>query len=235
MRSSVLLLFSLALVLSSASSPVRAQAIDESDTGAWYMYMWNHDLANSRLGFQGDIQHRNWDLGGDLEQLLIRGGLTWRPESSTAKFTLGYAWIKSGAFGPSSASSYERRLYQEALIPQMLGTKIFLTHRIRLEQRDVDGQDHRNRLRYFIGLNYPLNQRTLGQGAVYLSFYNELFINLERNIGNNLRVDHFDRNRSYAAIGYSLTDHSRLQFGYMHQETENWGKGQLQFNLIHNF
>src|SRR5690606_33290629 len=111
-----------------------------------------------------------WDLGGDLEQLLIRGGLTWRPESSTVKFTLGYAWIKSGAFGPSSASSYERRLYQEALIPQMLGTKIFLTHRIRLEQRDVDGQNHGDLLDDFCGVSFTVNQRTLRQRAVYLSF-----------------------------------------------------------------
>ncbi|MDT8399294.1 MAG: DUF2490 domain-containing protein, partial [Pseudomonadales bacterium] len=212
-----------------------AQDVNEDKTGAWYMYMWNKDLDNSSYGFQGDIQHRNWNLGGDLEQLLIRGGLTWRPQKSSIKYTLGYAYIKSGAFGPNSATTSERRLYQEALIPQRLGSKAYITHRIRLEQRDVDGQDYRNRLRYFVGLNYPLNQDTLGKGAVYLAFYNELFMNFERNIGNDRRVDYFDRNRTYAAIAYSLSNNSRLQFGYMHQETEFFGKGQLQLNLIQNF
>ena len=45
----------------------------------------------------------------------------------------------------------------------------------------------------------------------------------------------FDRNRTYVALGYSLSDNIRLQFGYMHQETDNLGKGQLQFNLFHRF
>ncbi len=84
-------------------------------------------------------------------------------------------------------------------------------------------------------MNYPFNQNNLGEGAVYLSLYNELFLNLEQSIGNNRYVDHFDRNRTYAALGYSLTDSMRMQFGYMHQETDNVGKGQWQFNLFHSF
>ena len=64
---------------------------------------------------------------------------------------------------------------------------------------------------------------------------NELFVNLERDIGNGREVDYFDRNRTYVALGYSLSDNIRLQFGYMHQETDNLGKGQLQFNLFHRF
>lgn len=232
-----ILLVAAVSVAFSLLTPVQAavDAVDEGDTGAWYMYMWSVDPDGSRLGFQGDIQHRNWDLGGDLEQLLVRGGLTWRPEGSSAKFTLGAAWIESGVFGPSDASSYERRLYQEALVPQRLGRRVQLTHRIRLEQRDVEGQDPRNRLRYFLGLNYPLNQDALGRGAVYLSLYNELFLNLERDAGGDVQVDYFDRNRSYAAIGYALSNRSRLQFGYMHQETDDVGKGQLQVNLIQSF
>lgn len=217
-----------------ASDPVAAQ-IDEDQTGAWYMYLWNTKLPDSNFGFQGDIQHRNFDVDGDLEQLLIRGGLTWSPENSNNTYTLGYANIKSGTFGSSDNTSGEHRLYQEALIPQRLGSKFFLTHRLRLEQRDVDGQDRRNRFRYFVGLNYPFNQDNLGEGAFYLSLYNEVFMNLEQSIGNNREVDYFDRNRAYVALGYSVTDDVRLQFGYMHQETDNLGKGQLQFNLFHRF
>lgn len=215
-------------------SDVQAQ-IDEDQVGAWYMYLWNTRMNNSNFGFQGDIQHRNWDIGGDLEQLLIRAGLTWSPEDSNNTYTLGYANIESGTFGSSDSKSREHRIYQEALIPQRLGSRVFLSHRLRLEQRDVDGQDKRNRFRYFVGLNYPFNQDSLGQGAIYLSLYNELFINLEKDIGNNRSVDNFDRNRSYVALGYSLSNDLRLQFGYMHQETDDVGKGQLQFNIFHRF
>ncbi len=55
-------------------------------TGAWYMYFFNAPFEGSQWGLQGDVQYRNWDLGGDLEQLLIRGGLTWRPKSFDAMF-----------------------------------------------------------------------------------------------------------------------------------------------------
>src|SRR5690606_36104090 len=113
----------------------------------------------------------------------------------------------------------------EALVSQLVGNKSFFSHRFRLVQRDVDNQDRRNRLRYALGLNYPLNQDTLGKGAVYLSLYNELFLNLEQDIGGGRQVDYFDRNRTYAALGYSLSDRTRLQFGYMHQELDNYGKG----------
>lgn len=217
------------------SSPIALAQIDEGDAGAWYMYFWNTKLEGSNFGFQGDIQHRNWDLGGDLEQLLVRGGLTWSPEESNNTYTLGYAHITSGRFGRSDVKSREGRLYQEATIPQRLGSRVFLTHRFRLEQREVDGQDRRNRFRYFVGMNYPFNQDNLGKGAVYLSLYNEVFVNLEQNIGSNRSVENFDRNRAYVAMGYSLSDDVRLQFGYMHQETDVWGKGQLQFNLFHRF
>lgn len=209
--------------------------IDEDQTGAWYMYLWNTTLEDSQFGFQGDIQHRNWDLGGDLEQLLIRGGITWSPEASNTKYTFGYAHITTGTFGSSRNTTKENRIYQEALVPQRIGEKLFVSHRFRLEQRWVENQDTRNRFRYFLNLNYPLNRSDLNKGSIYVSFYNEIFVNLERDIGSNRNVDEFDRNRAYLALGYSLTDRARLQFGYMQQKTRNENKGQLQFNLFHTF
>lgn len=209
--------------------------IDEDELGAWYTYAWNATFDERRIGFQGDIQYRNWDYVGDLEQLLVRAGVTFRFNESRALYTAGVAHITSGAYGDRSATTAERRAYQEASIPGRIGRKVFLTHRFRFEQRWLDGQDFRTRLRYFFGLSVPFNQDTLGKGAVYLSFYNELFANLERDIGDGRRVDSFDRNRAYLAIGRSLRDDLRLQVGYMFQKTETVGKGQLQINFIQTF
>ena len=215
------------------STPSRAQ-IDEDQLGAWYMYFWNVAAGDRRFGLQGDIQHRNWDSGGDLEQLLIRGGLTWQPEGGSGLYTLGLAHITTGAFGPSGAKVDEKRMYQEALIPQRVGRRMYFTHRLRFEQRWVDGQDFRLRGRYFLALNVPFNQDTLAQGAHYFSFYNELFVNLNKDIGDGRSVSAFDRNRFYLAYGYSVRDNLRVQFGYMYQQTDGIGKGQLQFNLFHS-
>ena len=54
--------------------------IDQSKVGAWYMYFFNTTFKDSPWGVQGDVQHRNWNFGGDLEQLLVRGGLTYKPK-----------------------------------------------------------------------------------------------------------------------------------------------------------
>jgi hypothetical protein len=216
------------------SSPARAQ-IDEDQTGVWYSYNWNHDRKSDRFGFQGDIQYRNWDLDGDLEQFLVRGGMTWRPRDSSIKFTLGLAHATSGDFGSSRDTFREIRFYEEALIPHRLGMRSYVTHRFRLEQRQVEGQNSRNRLRYALTLNYPLNQDTLGEGALYLSLTNELFLNLERHIGDGRRVDRYDRNRASVSLGYSWSDGMRLQVGYMHQHTRAVHKGQLLVTVVHNF
>ncbi len=215
------------------SAPSWAQ-VDEDQTGAWYMYFWNVAAGERKFGLQGDIQHRNWDTGGDLEQLLIRGGLTWQPDSGRGLFTFGAAHISSEPFGPSGDAVREKRLYQEALIPQRVGRRLYLAHRFRSEQRWVDNQDFRLRARYFFALNIPFNQDTLAAGAHYFSFYNELFVNLNRNIGSGRTVDVFDRNRFYLAYGYSLRDNLRIQLGYMHQKTDDVDKGQLQLSLFHS-
>lgn len=208
---------------------------DEGKTGAWYMYFWNTKIKESNWGFQGDVQYRNWNLIGDLEQLLLRGGLTYQPANTQAKFTLGYGYVATGAFGKSQTTRQESRIYQEALLPQKIGERYYLTHRFRYEQRFVENQDFRTRWRYNLFLNIPLNRRDLQPGAVYIALYNELFINGQRAIGNGNTVEIFDRNRAYGAIGYSLKKGLRIQAGVMKQTTDTWKKRQSQFSLHHTF
>ncbi len=214
--------------------PAQAQ-IDDDQVGAWYMYFFDAPLRGSQWGFQGDIQYRNWDFGGDLEQLLLRGGVTWRPKSGDALLTLGYANITSGEFGSSSSTVSESRIYQEAALPQKIGERIYLRHRFRYEQRWVDNQDFRTRYRYAIFMNIPLNQTNLKKGAWYLSFYNEIFLNGQRDIGDGRSVEIFDRNRLYGALGYSFSDKLRLQAGYMQQYSNAFNKGQAQLSLHQAF
>jgi len=220
--------------LSMFAEPIYAE-IDEDDIGAWYMYFFNAPSQTSQWGVQGDVQYRNWDSGGDLEQLLLRGGLTWRPKSGDAMFTLGYANITSGEFGPSSQTIAENRIYQEALLPQKISERFYLRHRFRFEQRWVDNQDFRTRYRYAIFIDVPLNKTDLKKGALYLAFYDEIFLNGQRDIGNGNTVEVFDRNRLYGALGYSLSDKIRLQGGYMHQYSNNISKGQIQLSLHQTF
>jgi hypothetical protein len=146
---------------------------------------------------------------------------------------LGYAHITSGAYGDSDEKSMESRIYQEMLLPQKLGNRFFLTHRYRYEQRFVENQDFRTRFRYALFINVALNKQTLEKNTVYLALYNELFINGERKISDTQKVELFDRNRTYLGLGYGITDHLRVQAGWMRQITDSWAKNQLQLSLHH--
>jgi hypothetical protein len=231
LKSCVLLVFFLGL-----STYSQAQGPDEDQLGAWYMYFYNTNFKNSNWGIQGDFQYRDWQLLGDREQLLLRSGLTFTPEGSGVKFTLGYANISTGAFGTEVDNPVgENRIYQEALFSNTILKRVFLTHRFRYEQRWVEDQDFRTRYRYNIFANVPLNKPTLSKNAVYTASYNEMFINGQRNIGDGRKVNFFDRNRTYLGLGYVLRPGLRVQLGWMKQTTNNWSKDQLQFSVHHSF
>ena len=209
--------------------------LDQDQVGAWYMYFFNTTIKESSWGAQGDIQYRNWDMGGDLEQLLIRGGITYQPKKADIKFTLGYGNITKGAFGTDNSSVSEHRIYQEALIPNKLSNRFNLTHRFRYEQRFNDNQDFRTRYRYNLFVNIPITKNTLSAKTVYLALYNEIFINGQRDIGNGNRVELFDINRFYGAIGYLINAKTKVQLGCMRQSTNNWSKNQLQLSFHQKF
>jgi len=213
-----------------------AQTPDKNQLGVWYMYFWNTTFKNSNWGLQGDYQYRDWIGLGDREQLLLRTGLTFTPTTSNIKFTLGYGNITTGRYGSNlDAPVTEDRIYQEALFGQKLLQKLLVNHRIRYEQRFVENQKFRTRYRYNLLINVPLKGDTLNSNTTYFAFYNELFINGERSIGNRKKVQFFDRNRTYLGFGYVLKKNIRFQLGWMQQTTINWEKSQLQISVHHNF
>lgn len=222
------------LFLITIITPQKAQSqIDEDQLGAWYMYFFKGTINDSPWGFQGDIQYRNWNGIGDLEQLLLRGGVTYTPKQKDILFTFGYGNVQTGAFGDDDATSAESRIYQEALFPTKIGPRFFLTHRFRYEQRWVENQDVRTRYRYNLFINIPITSNEMKLNTFYLALYNELFINGQRSIGNGNTVELFDRNRSYAALGYVISPKLKIQAGYMKQTTDNWSKSQIQVSLHH--
>lgn len=233
MPKTVSLLFVFIFFIMASLQKVKAQ--NPNQMGAWYMYFFDTKFGESQFGIQGDIQYRNWNIMGDLEQLLLRSGFTYRPKNTIIKVTLGYAHITSGDLGESNDTSSESRIYQEAMLPQKVGGRIYLTHRFRYEQRFVEDQDFRTRYRYNLFMNIPFNKKTFEKNAFYAALYNELFINGEQNIGDGRTVDFFDRNRTYLGFGYVLNPKIKFQLGWMNQKTNAQGKGQLQLSMHNNF
>jgi hypothetical protein len=209
--------------------PISILAQDDERLGAWYMYFFNAPITKSGFGIQGDIQYRHWNLGGDLEQLLLRGGAYYKDKKTNALYTLGIAHIASGVPGESEEISQEFRSYGEYLHPHKLGERFYLTHRFRAEARWIESQDFRDRFRYALFVNIPINQKSLLPKTYYVALYNELFLNGFSSA--NPRT--YDRNRAYFGLGYVLNPKVRFQLGFMNQDTHSTQKNQWQVSVHH--
>jgi hypothetical protein len=224
----------LALLISLISFTSFSQ-INQEQMGSWEMYFFKTKLKESAWGIQGDFQLRNWNVTSDLEQLLLRSGITFQPKGEKVLFTLGYANVQSGVFGEDQSTINENRFYQEALFPVQFGNRIYTNHRFRYEQRDTETGGFRTRYRYNLLLNFALNKAAMEKGTLYLALYNEIFINGETELQTGNQVETFDRNRFYTALGYKINDKIKVQAGIMNQSTNNWRKNQLQISLHQSF
>jgi len=218
---------------------ITAQSIYAQETegklGGWYAYNWHTSLGDSPFGFMGDFQYRSYGVTDDFQQFILRGGVSYTPKESGLTLLAGYAYFNSGALGDSNPQIYEHRLYQDALFKQQLWDRVFVGHRLRLEERFVENQDFRTRFRYMISARVPVNQKTLAKNAFFFVVQNEVFVNGQKDIGNGRSIPLFDRNWLAGGMGYSISDVLRLELTYMRESTEALNKGQLWLTLFHKF
>ncbi len=194
----------------------------DSDLGNWMIYFGNKEI-DKEFNWHHEVQYRNYNAIGDLEQLLLRTGLGYNLTEGNNNILLGYGYILSQNYLELSDDKIdinEHRIYQQFITKQSIGI-INLQHRYRFEQRFVE-DDFKLRFRYFLAFNIPLNNAELVDNTTYLSFYNELFINSEGNV--------FDRNRFYGGIGYKVNSNMRFELGYMNQFLGSENRDQI--NII---
>lgn len=90
-----------------------------------------------------------------------------------------------------------------------------ITHRVRFEQRFIDERDaHENktRVRYQIGMNFPLDGRQLDPGEWYFNCYNEFYFST-----TGERYAFFSDDWAYAGFGYQTFDWGKLEVGPLAQ------------------
>ena len=193
----------------------------ESNFGNWLLYIGNKQI-NEKWNIHNEVQFRNYNAIGDLEQLLIRVGLGYNLTNNNNNLLLGYGYILSQNYLRNvneKISINEHRIFQQFINKQNVG-KLKLSHRYRFEQRFIEN-DFKLRFRYFLGLKYPLFN-TNNDYKIYISVYNEIFLNTKPTV--------FDRNRLYGGLGYKISNNINLEIGYMNQFFENSGRD--QFNII---
>lgn len=198
----------------------------DSDFGNWLIYIGNKKL-NQKWNLHNEVQYRNYNAIGDLEQLLLRTGLGYNV-SEGSNVLLGYGYVLSENYIDDTndkISVNEHRVFQQFTTKQNIG-KLKLGHRYRFEQRFVEA-DFKMRFRYFLSFKYPLAQKDNEDYKLYLSAYNEVFLNTESSV--------FDRNRVYGGLGYKLNKNLRIELGYMNQFFENSGRDQLNIITFFSF
>jgi hypothetical protein len=198
----------------------------KTDTGNWFLYFGNQKI-NNRWNWHNEVQYRNFNFAGDLEQLLLRTGIGYNLTENNNNILLGYAYVHSEPYiagTDDKLETDEHRIFQQFITKQQFG-RVYIQHRYRVEERFLN-DDFKLRFRYFLSLNVPINKKTLDKNAIYASAYNEIFLNTEQN--------QFDRNRLYGGIGYCFSKNIKIEAGIMSQMLANNSRAQFQIMIFNS-
>ena len=191
----------------------------ESALGNWLLYFGNMQI-NSKLNWHNEVQYRSYNAIDDLEQLLLRTGIGYNLSENNNNVLLGYGYILSENYvsgGDEKEQVHENRIYEQFITKQHFG-RVSLQHRYRFEQRFIES-NFKMRFRYFLGLNIALNHKEMVDKTLYISAYNEIFLNTSGTI--------FDRDRLYGGLGYRISPAIRFELGYMVQFFTSASRDQL--------
>ena len=198
----------------------------KSNNGNWFIYFGNQKI-NKYWNFHNEIQYRNYNAIGDLQQFVLRTGIGFDLSENNNNILLGYGFFHSQNYMPDSenkSSMNEHRIFQQFITKQSFN-RLHLQHRYRIEER-IFSNDFQIRFRYFLGVNIPINKEQMLPKTLYASAYNEIFINSQDPI--------FDRNRLYGAVGYVINENFKLEIGYMAQTTQDNNRNQFQIVFFNN-
>lgn len=218
-RNYIIKIFTLLLL----NNPINAQ---KSDVGNWFIYFGNQKI-NNKWNWHNEVQYRNFNFIGDVNQLLFRTGLGYNLTENNNNLLLGYSFINTQKYLPSSTikiGTNEHRIFQQFITRKKLN-RVYLQHRVRIEERFLP-TDFQMRFRYLLSLNIPLNKSSMEKNSFYLSAYNEIFLNGQQSL--------FDRNRLYGAIGYIINNNLKTEAGFMAQTLQTSNRNQFQIAVFNN-
>lgn len=162
----------------------------------------------------------------------IKGGAVYRlnKQFSTSAFIGTYQTYADlgGNFDVPKINDEKRLWFQVNLHNEW--DKIFIEHRYRYEARwTLHG--YRNRFRYRLQLQVPLNKPNFTAKSLYAIISNEIFL--------TNKATYFERNRFFVGMGYQWSLQFSQQIGWMYQfdyfTNDEIGKNFLQISLLFNF
>ncbi len=176
-----------------------------------------------KLYYYGEYHYRRRNYFRDMGQVYLRFGATYLINKNlevTGGVVTPFYWaprqIQEQHSGNIDMVVPQFRFWQQVLFVQPFSrAKVY--HQIRLEQRwrrshVIDSPfDLTWRFRYKIMTYIPLNKPNLVNGTLFLSAYEEIFIQT----GKTIIFDHMEDNRMFIGLGYILNENIQIQAGYM--------------------
>jgi hypothetical protein len=205
---------------------LKSPLAQKSNFGNWFVYFGNQAI-NNKWNWYNEVQIRNYNFIGDLEQLVLRTGIGYNLTENNNNVLLGFAYIYSEPYIPNTdqkTSNNTYTIYQQFITRQNFG-RFFILHRYRIEERFLT-VDFRIRFRYFLSFNIPVTDKTMSSNTLYVSAYNEIFLNDETPV--------FNQDRVYGALGWVINKNLRTELGVMTQIFENRNKSQFQIVFFNN-
>lgn len=189
-----------------------------STEGAWFG-VYNKYHFHKNWAYYGEYHYRRRNGFADMGQIYLRFGITYKIVKYldlTAGFVNPWYWAPDQNDDGLDRVVPQYRLWEQATLATPFKYMEAL-HQLRVEhryRRDYEkGSDFEltHRFRYKLTLYIPINRRELKPKTVFLSLYNEIFIQA----GKTIVYNHFEDNRAFIGLGYKFTENIQVQAGYM--------------------
>jgi hypothetical protein len=161
-----------------------------------------------RWGGYLEAQNRNYGVTNRFYYYETKGGVSYNIDKNNIALlgmgryvTYNYEDIDDGP------NLQEFRLWEQFVSNQYLG-RIKFEHRYRVEQRWFN-TGYRNRFRYRLSANIPINKLKVEPGTLFGILYDEVFF--------NNKAPNFERNRVAALLGFQFSKPFALQTGILNQ------------------
>ena len=177
--------------------------------GAW-------DVVTIKLGLDKhwslleESQIRSQNFFRNFNYYEFKGGLGYS-FSRKLSALVGFGRMITFSDGHNFAKPFVNKEWRiwEQFIYNMYTGRVKLENRIRVEQRWTSSLGYRNRIKYRLNCQLPLNGRRIRPGVVYLTGWDELYFTDSN--------PNFESTRMFGGLGLQLSKHTTIQTGYLHQ------------------
>jgi hypothetical protein len=200
------------------AQPTPTEKETRNTTGAWFGFFSKYQF-NDKWAYHGEYHVRLRNGFHDMAQIYLRFGATYKVKQYfdvTAGFVHPYYWAPHTNDPNIDKVVPQYRLWQQGVLATPFN-HIIVLHQLRTEQRwarnYVKGSpyDLTHRFRYKLTTYIPLNKPAFEERTLFLSLYEEIFIQA----GKSIVFNHFEDNRIYAGLGYNFNEVWQVQAGYM--------------------